>query len=622
MQLGQELIREQIFFRKELIERAEWFIRLRWIFVLGGSLASLMAWRFWPLLPLAACLATLAAVGGYNPLFTAATRRALAARDDKVAVLTRLAHIQMVCDLTALTALIYLSGGIFSPLAPFFLFHVILAGFLLSPESCYAYGSLILVLLAAMTLAVRTALVPAWPVFFHGATSAGEFGLPATVCVFAIYAVMVGVTAVITTSMKVSLRTKGRELLKVSKDLDQNNRKLTALYEMVKEMGRHTGLQALMDNATHQAARIMGVKGCAIKLLDAEGRHLRFGSVYGLSADYVANGAIEIEKSAINRRILEGSGYAVGRIEERDIFQFPEQIRKEGIEAMVCLPLRVDKRISGVFCVYSDRNDFFSDEDIRFFAMMCDLTALAIAQLNSELNKTWFLHKAAHQLRGPLHALKTMLDTLRREYPGPLNDDQKQTLARAGKRLAMLDTMIRDLLDLGLRRDPAVDPPLQAMDLGRYLTGEAMSGWRAQAEGRGVALSVEADPGLPRVLASSRMIEDLFGNLVSNAVKYTPAGGRVEIRLRAEADGGVRRDITDTGIGIPEEAMAQLFVEFFRAPNARAFCEEGTGLGLAIVKEVLARLHGTVRVTSRPAEGTRVSVWLPANRRETAEARQ
>jgi signal transduction histidine kinase len=622
MQLGQELIREQLFFRKELIERAEWFIRLRWIFVFGGALAGVVARRFWPPLPLTACLAILAVVGGYNLALATATRRALAAGDDKVPRLTRLAHVQMVCDLSALAALIYLSGGLFSPLAPFFLFHVILAGFFLSPESCYGYGALILGLLAAMTAAVHLSLAPFWPVLFHDPGATAPPGPAATAGVFALYAAMVAVTTLITTSIKVSLRAKGRELLKISRDLDQNNRKLTALYEMVKEMGSHTGWQALMDNATRQAARIMGVKGCAIKLLDAQGRRLRFASVYGLSADYVANGGIEIEKSTINRRILQGSGYAVGRIQERDIFQFPEQIRKEGIEAMVCLPLRMDKRVSGVFCVYSDRSDFFSDEDVQFFAMMCDLTALAMAQLHSELNKTWFLHKAAHQLRGPLHAIQTMLDTLRREYPGPLNADQQQTLARAGKRLGLLDTMIRDLLDLGLRRDPEADQPLQPMDLGRHLTGEAGTGWRAQAETRGVHLSMEADGELPLVLASGTMIEDLFGNLIVNAIKYTPSGGRVSVKLSTETDGTLRCEIADSGIGIPEEAMDRLFSEFFRAPNARAFCEEGTGLGLAIVKEVLSRLHGTIRITSRPAQGTQVSVWLPAHSRNPTKGRQ
>ena len=620
MQLGYELIREQLFFRKELIERAEWFVRLRWRFVLGGAAGSLGLWTVWPALPLAAFLVTLAAVGGYNLLFGVATRRILAAGDHKVAHFTRLAHIQVVCDLLALAILIYLSGGLFSPLAPFFLLHLILAGFLLSPESCYAYGAVILALLAAMTALVGFELVKGPPVLFRSDAPAASLGLPGTLCVFLIYAAMVGITAAITTSIKVSLRSKGRELLKISKALEHNNRKLTALYEMTKEMGRHTGLQALMDTATRQAAQIMGVKACAIKLLDDDRRHLRFASVHGLSADYVANGAIEIEKSAINRRILEGSIYAAGRIQDRDIFQFPEQICKEGIAAMVCLPLRVEKMISGVFCVYSELADYFSEEDIRFFGLMSDLAALAIERLKGELNKTWFLNKAAHQLRGPLHAVETMLDTLRQEYEGPLNAGQKQTLARGHKRLAMLDKMIRDLLDLGRRRDPGGGQRLHALDLGRHLSGELMMSCRSQAEARNIALQVDVAPRLPMVLANEAMIDDLFGNLMANAIKYTPPGGHVGVSLQAEADAGVRCDVTDSGIGIPEEAMAQLFSEFYRAPNAREFCEEGTGLGLAIVKEVLDTLRGTIRITSRAGQGTRVAVWLPADQEASVEA--
>jgi len=121
----------------------------------------------------------------------------------------------------------------------------------------------------------------------------------------------------------------------------------------------------------------MGVKACSIKLMDEQKKALRFASTYGLSEDYTkSKDKIDIRKSPINRKIIEGSVFAIGNIEERDYFQYPEDIRKEGIASMICLPLRVDKMVLGVFCVYSDKAHFFTESNVQFFALMSDLTAL------------------------------------------------------------------------------------------------------------------------------------------------------------------------------------------------------------------------------------------------------
>jgi signal transduction protein with GAF and PtsI domain len=112
----------------------------------------------------------------------------------------------------------------------------------------------------------------------------------------------------------------------------------------------------------------MGVKGCSIKLVDEEAKTLRFASTYGLSQDYLAKGKVDIDKSPINRRIFEGAVWAIGSIDEKDYFQYPEDIQKEGIASMICLPLRVEKKIFGIFCVYSDESYRFQEGDIQFFS--------------------------------------------------------------------------------------------------------------------------------------------------------------------------------------------------------------------------------------------------------------
>ena len=107
-------------------------------------------------------------------------------------------------------------------------------------------------------------------------------------------------------------------------------------------------------------------------------------------------------------------------------------------------------------------------------------------------------------------------------------------------------------------------------------------------------------------------LQHLLENLVSNAIKYTPDGGKVRVDLARDECGRVRVEVRDTGIGIPESAQSRLFTEFFRAPNAKACDAVGTGLGLVIVKEIVEQHGGTLSVESAEGRGTLFTVLLPA----------
>jgi signal transduction histidine kinase len=100
-------------------------------------------------------------------------------------------------------------------------------------------------------------------------------------------------------------------------------------------------------------------------------------------------------------------------------------------------------------------------------------------------------------------------------------------------------------------------------------------------------------------------------NLVSNAIKYTESGGKVEVRFARRDAETLEIKVTDTGIGIPEAEQAKLFQEFFRASNAKQHTTTGTGLGLALVKQTVERHHGELNLTSAEGKGTVVTILLP-----------
>jgi signal transduction histidine kinase len=112
------------------------------------------------------------------------------------------------------------------------------------------------------------------------------------------------------------------------------------------------------------------------------------------------------------------------------------------------------------------------------------------------------------------------------------------------------------------------------------------------------------------IAATNEDVDRVLNNLVSNAVKYTTSGGRVSVHLHRAQDEACL-EVSDTGIGIPEESLPHLFEEFYRAPNAKAQERQGTGLGLAITKDLVTRYGGRVTVRSKVGEGTTFSVMWP-----------
>jgi two-component system sensor histidine kinase BaeS len=107
-------------------------------------------------------------------------------------------------------------------------------------------------------------------------------------------------------------------------------------------------------------------------------------------------------------------------------------------------------------------------------------------------------------------------------------------------------------------------------------------------------------------------LRQMVGNLLSNAIRYTPRGGTVAVRV-SRAEGQLCLEVSDTGIGIPPEDQARVFEEFFRSANARSRTAEGTGLGLAIVKAVVEQHHGSITLHSTPGQGTRFVVRFPVS---------
>jgi len=223
-----------------------------------------------------------------------------------------------------------------------------------------------------------------------------------------------------------------------------------------------------------------------------------------------------------------------------------------------------------------------------------------------------FIANASHELRTPVASILGWAETL---VDAPPKDPRKlgavhTTIHRQAKRLHTLLDQLLDVSQLdGERWNLATD----AVDLAAVCHAQ-VTAQREAAEAAGLSVTVAVPEALPSVLCDRQALDLVVGNLLQNAIKYTPTGGRVELRAESVAEPGgraVRLAVADSGIGIAEEHQPRIFERFYRVDKGRARHVGGAGLGLAIVAGLVRRMGGALQVHSAVGKGSTFLVTLP-----------
>jgi two-component system, OmpR family, phosphate regulon sensor histidine kinase PhoR len=223
--------------------------------------------------------------------------------------------------------------------------------------------------------------------------------------------------------------------------------------------------------------------------------------------------------------------------------------------------------------------------------------------------KSNFVQLVSHELRSPLASIKQLLAVLLDGLAGDLGDKQKELLGRSQLKIQDLLDLITDLLDVTKIESSQWFQQRAPINLAEVLE-HIIELIKPRADGQNILLRLEIPVELPLIEADPRTMEELFSNLISNAVNYSPDGGEIVVSL-VPSGNFLEVCVSDTGIGIEPEEIPKIFDKFYRIKDQRTRHVRGSGLGLAIVKGIVESHHGSVEVESRPGLGTTFRVLLP-----------
>jgi signal transduction histidine kinase len=255
---------------------------------------------------------------------------------------------------------------------------------------------------------------------------------------------------------------------------------------------------------------------------------------------------------------------------------------------------------------------------VRRYALDAEERRAALAEALSA--RARLMRGVSHDLKNPIHAIDGHAQLLEEGMRGPLTPEQRDSVARIRRSAHSMTGLITDLLELARAEAGQLTVRLDQVVL-RDVVRDSVEEHRAAAEFAGLTLVMSCDDADVAVTTDPARVSQVLGNLISNAIKYTPAGGHVEVAAellnRRAEDGAASRlaiHVADTGPGIPAAKREEIFGEFTRLVADEN--KPGAGLGLSIARRVARLLGGDITVSARQGGGARFTLWLPTSGRD------
>ncbi len=394
------------------------------------------------------------------------------------------------------------------------------------------------------------------------------------------------------------------------------------------ELNRTLNLTSVVEITMDWALRKSGAEAGILAILDREQGELRIVASYGYQPgspfgrrDDSAQMVYPTDRGIVGRVIRSAQPSLI-----TDVSIDPDyEETLEGCVAQLTVPLFSANRVIGVIVLESAREGQLDLLDLDFVARLAEHASPAIvnAQLFQELQranqaKSEFVSFVAHDLKNPMTSMKGYTDLLLKGVVGPVNEQQSGFLSTILNNVTRMETLVSDLNDLTKQETGNMRLDIAPVDF-REVIDETVQAQQRQIDEKEQELDIRVPFDLPAVLGDQTRLIQIMTNFVSNANKYTPPGGRITITAEAARNTWdphgppqvIHCAVQDTGIGMSEDDLSQLFVPYFRSDNPKTREQPGTGLGLTITRGLIEQHGGQVWVESALEAGTTFHFTLP-----------
>ena len=407
-------------------------------------------------------------------------------------------------------------------------------------------------------------------------------------------------------------------------ELRKRSDELRRVYEIQRRITQSMDLEEATESIVENTPYITRLQYCMIYLLDPHKRNIvsikapavvekKFGKLKFSLDELVASRIAMEERKPLF--IEDAPGYP--NISQRIV-------KMLGFKSAIVLPLIARDRVLGVMWLYTtDGKVKFDDNDRRSAIALSDQAAIVIdnARIFKELEESYeklkdldktkmeFFTLISHELRNPLAVIKGYTELLYDGTLGPINDKQKDKLRRIRENVDKLADMVgkmSDISSLESKRYPVVKTPASLSDMVR----ELIDTMGFLFKNKHITLEMDMPPSLPLVEVDRNKMEQVILNLLNNALKYTPEGGKVTIRAE-DRDSDILVSVHDTGIGIPKKDLDKIFSGFYHAGYKLSYEYKGPGLGLAISRKIIESHGGRIWAESEEGKGSTFFFTIP-----------
>ncbi|CAG0932473.1 two-component system, OmpR family, sensor histidine kinase KdpD [Thermoflexales bacterium] len=412
-------------------------------------------------------------------------------------------------------------------------------------------------------------------------------------------------------------------------DVRRTADRFAALAEIARRISESLDRHTVLERIVTHARQLLQAAGSEVYLLDETGQFLKAVVAVGDFAEEIKARPLRLSEGIVGAVARSGVAEMVNAVEED-----PRRVQIPGTteqhEALLCAPLIAKSGLLGVMTVVrSGQQPAFERLDFDFFTALAAQAVIAIENarlydserqqtlmLSEALSKqqeldrlkNTFIQNVSHELRTPLAIIRGYAELMVGGELGELSPEQHESAEVMARRTRMLSKMLDDLLTILAAETHKLEKEL--VDLAT-LTQLAVADFQASAKQAGLSLVATIEPDAPQIYADAIHMRRVLDNLLGNALKFTPAGGRVSVSMSHTPD-EVNLIVSDTGIGISPEHLEKVFQRFYQVNGSSKRRYGGVGLGLALVKEIIESHDGQVDVTSEVGRGTTFRIVLPA----------